>query len=273
MAAPGRCSAPTSSGPGTLYVETLARAAEHGVDILELVAAFTPMFGAGPEREVVLWQRVKRPEYLLPAPEPGGAGRAPRPRHLDARRPRGARPLGEPPAPGGSLVAPRLTHSGGPVGPARTPRRRHAGQGRHHRRRPDDDLRRAQHDGEPRSRPGSSVSASGPVSGRCGADPTARRCSRSSTPPARPGSSRCRRPTGSPPRSSSTSSTTATRCSSWSTPSTPPRSRRSATSSPRSARSSCSTARRSTAPVPGTTSSRPARTSSRRRSRTAPAPR
>ena len=47
---------------GTLYVQTLARAAEHRVDILELVAAFTPMFGAGPQREVVLWQRSARPE-------------------------------------------------------------------------------------------------------------------------------------------------------------------------------------------------------------------
>jgi hypothetical protein len=51
---------------GTLYVQTLARAAEHGVDILELVAAFTPLVGAGPQREVVLWQRVGRPELLLP---------------------------------------------------------------------------------------------------------------------------------------------------------------------------------------------------------------
>jgi hypothetical protein len=51
---------------GSLYLRTLERAAEHGMDILDLVAAFTPMLGAGPEREVVLWQRLKRPEYLLP---------------------------------------------------------------------------------------------------------------------------------------------------------------------------------------------------------------
>ncbi len=50
----------------TLYVRTLARAAEHGVDVLELVGAFTPLFGAGDEREVVLWQRVARPELLTP---------------------------------------------------------------------------------------------------------------------------------------------------------------------------------------------------------------
>jgi hypothetical protein len=49
---------------GSLYVRTLERAAKRGRDLLELVAAFTPMFGAGPEREVVLWQRVTRPERL-----------------------------------------------------------------------------------------------------------------------------------------------------------------------------------------------------------------
>jgi hypothetical protein len=65
---------------GSLYVQTLARAAEHKMDILELVAAFTPLLGAGPEREVVLWQRVSRPEYLLPlfarevAPQHRGPG-------------------------------------------------------------------------------------------------------------------------------------------------------------------------------------------------------
>jgi hypothetical protein len=51
---------------GTLYLETLRKAAEFKMDILELVAAFTPMLGAGPEREVVLWQRIKRPEFLQP---------------------------------------------------------------------------------------------------------------------------------------------------------------------------------------------------------------
>jgi hypothetical protein len=50
----------------TLYVQTLERAREHGRDLLELVAAFTPMHGAGRHPEVVLWQRVRRPELLLP---------------------------------------------------------------------------------------------------------------------------------------------------------------------------------------------------------------
>jgi hypothetical protein len=64
---------------GTLYVDTLARAAEHGVDILELVAAFSPRYGSGRHREVVLWQRVGRPELLLPlfAREVGPQHRAP----------------------------------------------------------------------------------------------------------------------------------------------------------------------------------------------------
>lgn len=51
---------------GTLYVETLRRAAEHGRNVLELVAAFTPLYGAGSRREVVLWQRVARPDLLAP---------------------------------------------------------------------------------------------------------------------------------------------------------------------------------------------------------------
>lgn len=53
-------------GAGSLYVKTLARAAEHGRNVLELVAAFTPVYGSGPAREVVLWQRVARPELLGP---------------------------------------------------------------------------------------------------------------------------------------------------------------------------------------------------------------
>ncbi len=49
---------------GTLYVDTLAKAKGRG--LLELVAAFTPRYGSGPRREIVLWQRVTRPEALLP---------------------------------------------------------------------------------------------------------------------------------------------------------------------------------------------------------------
>jgi hypothetical protein len=50
----------------TLYVNTLQRAAERGQNLLDLVAAFTTVFGAGRQREVVLWQRVSRPEMLGP---------------------------------------------------------------------------------------------------------------------------------------------------------------------------------------------------------------
>lgn len=53
-------------GAGSLYIRTLAQAAKYDVDILELVAAFTPVYGSGPAREVVLWQRVSRPELLGP---------------------------------------------------------------------------------------------------------------------------------------------------------------------------------------------------------------
>ena len=58
---------------GSLYVPTLARAAEHGFNVLELVAAFTPLFGAGDEREVVLWQRVGSARAAHAAADPRGA--------------------------------------------------------------------------------------------------------------------------------------------------------------------------------------------------------
>lgn len=50
----------------SLYLPTLDRAADHGMNLLDLVAGFTPAFGTGRHREVVLWQRVARPELLLP---------------------------------------------------------------------------------------------------------------------------------------------------------------------------------------------------------------
>jgi hypothetical protein len=50
----------------SLYVETLRRAADAGMGLLELVGVFVPAFGAGPEREVVLWQRIAQPAGLLP---------------------------------------------------------------------------------------------------------------------------------------------------------------------------------------------------------------
>jgi hypothetical protein len=54
------------AGAGTLYVETLRKAAEAGRNLLELVAAFSPAYGSGRHREIVLWQRVGQPEGLLP---------------------------------------------------------------------------------------------------------------------------------------------------------------------------------------------------------------
>jgi hypothetical protein len=53
---------------GTLYVQTLERSARsgHGKGLLELVAAFVPRYGSGVHREIVLWQRVGRPDMLLP---------------------------------------------------------------------------------------------------------------------------------------------------------------------------------------------------------------
>lgn len=51
---------------GTLYIETLRKAAERAPSLLDLVAAFTPRFGSGHHREIVLWQRISRPDMLLP---------------------------------------------------------------------------------------------------------------------------------------------------------------------------------------------------------------
>jgi hypothetical protein len=51
---------------GTLYVDTLRKGAEAGYNLLELVAAFTPFFGSGRTPEVVLWQRIGRPDMLTP---------------------------------------------------------------------------------------------------------------------------------------------------------------------------------------------------------------
>lgn len=48
----------------TLYVETLRRAEEAGWGLLRLEGAFSPAHGAGVQREVVLWQRVTRPDLL-----------------------------------------------------------------------------------------------------------------------------------------------------------------------------------------------------------------
>ncbi len=92
---------------GTLYVETLRKAKEAGMGILELEAAFSPEFGTGRLREIVLWQRVRRPDALLGLHR--GPARVPRPGHLDARRSRGARPLGIPPPPLRTMVAASVT--------------------------------------------------------------------------------------------------------------------------------------------------------------------
>lgn len=50
---------------GSLYLDTLRRAEEAGWGMLSLEAAFRPAFGAGRHAEVVLWQRVARPDLLV----------------------------------------------------------------------------------------------------------------------------------------------------------------------------------------------------------------
>ena len=45
--------------------DLLAEGVERGTGMLEMVAAFQPLWGTGPWRQVVLWQRVTRPDFLL----------------------------------------------------------------------------------------------------------------------------------------------------------------------------------------------------------------
>lgn len=51
---------------GSLYLDTLRQAEEAGRGMLRLEAAFSPAFGTGVHREVVLWQRILRPDALAP---------------------------------------------------------------------------------------------------------------------------------------------------------------------------------------------------------------
>ena len=50
---------------GTLYGETLARSKKAGRNILEMEAAFQPLYGTTHPTEVVLWQKVVNHEALL----------------------------------------------------------------------------------------------------------------------------------------------------------------------------------------------------------------
>ena len=66
--------------------------------MIELEAAFQPVFGTHMTTEVILWQRVVNTKAVMwmlgPRPPAGGLG----PGDVAARRPRGPRPLGEPAA-------------------------------------------------------------------------------------------------------------------------------------------------------------------------------
>lgn len=50
---------------GQLYAGMLAEGAERGRSMLEMVAAFQPLWGTGSWRQVVLWQRVTNPDHLM----------------------------------------------------------------------------------------------------------------------------------------------------------------------------------------------------------------
>ena len=93
----------------THYAPSLEQRTERS--LLTLLGVFQAALGAPRRREVVLWQRVDFPERL-PAPvHAGAAGPREGPGHVDARRARSARRLGEPPAPQRGLVPARLVAS------------------------------------------------------------------------------------------------------------------------------------------------------------------
>ena len=93
---------------GRLYAGMLEEGVQQGTSMLEMVAAFQPLWGTGPWRQVVLWQRVTytradHGDVLL-----RGARALQGPGHVDARRPGAAGPVGEPPPAHPALVAPDL---------------------------------------------------------------------------------------------------------------------------------------------------------------------
>ena len=50
---------------GRLYAGMLEEGVQQGTSMLEMVAAFQPLWGTGPWRQVVLWQRVTSPERIM----------------------------------------------------------------------------------------------------------------------------------------------------------------------------------------------------------------
>ena len=97
---------------GTLYDTTLTSQKEEGHGIIELEAAFQPVYGSHHHhRGDPLAARREPPRAALPArPRPAALGHGAG--HLDARRPGGARPVGEPAAPQLGVVAAVLTRDG-----------------------------------------------------------------------------------------------------------------------------------------------------------------
>ena len=83
---------------GTLYDHTLSSQKEEGTGMIELEAAFQPVYGTHMTTEVILWQRVVNTKAVMwmlgPRPPARGVG----PGDVAARRPGGPRPLGEPAA-------------------------------------------------------------------------------------------------------------------------------------------------------------------------------
>ena len=86
------------------YAPSLAEGRHGGRSLLELQAVFALGLGRRRRARSHPWQRVTRPAGIARPVHVGGAGRAPRPGHLDARRAARARRLGEPPPAHRALV-------------------------------------------------------------------------------------------------------------------------------------------------------------------------
>ena len=87
----------------THYAPSLEQQTERS--LLTLLGVFQAALGAPRRREVVLWQRVDFPERLARPVHDGAARPREGPGHVDARRARSARRLGEPAAAQRGLVA------------------------------------------------------------------------------------------------------------------------------------------------------------------------
>ena len=99
---------------GTLYDTELSRSKQEGRGIIELEAAFQPLYGSHHTNEVVLLAACRQPQGAALPPRQRHAGGGERAGDLDARRTGRPRPLGEQDPAHRRLVTPLLRLDGPP---------------------------------------------------------------------------------------------------------------------------------------------------------------